>query len=713
MKRGYPFTSGNLNFGYEYDYRPKSSGGGGGGSVGPRGPQGKSGPQGPTGPAGPSGPKGPQGPKGSAGGPPGPKGDQGQAGSRGDKGDKGNTGAQGPQGTQGPKGDKGDKGDQGARGPQGSQGPTGSKGLRGDGGVQGPQGPQGPQGIPGTSAHKGDKGDKGDKGNKGDTGPPGPQGAQGPTGAQGDTGQPGQTGPKGDQGNPGPQGPKGDKGDQGNLGHQGNTGPPGSKGPKGDTGVRGPSGPAGAQGSKGDQGPAGNTGPVGPQGGPGQPGPAGAQGLQGPTGQSGSQGPQGPRGPQGPQGSRGPKGNTGGFDAATKKELILVNKDFGNVTYPNTYRSFEFEDTGANKPYNSGRGRNLVITKGTTIDSVPILGLRTPIHITQGRETPSSVTEISLIGLHHQQKEYGVIFAIVDRVTATKTVSITASSGSSSSDGEIRRLGTRDYDGNTYEYYLARNADNGYFNVEFDVEIVYAPSDLPIGKMDISVYGGFTFEQFSDVNYKTANLTDKLYFAHVKDFEKQKFRDVMKGDTLLAGFNQQDGTVRPSKRLKITKRNLEVPLLNMVLQHATKSMLKHAVTCNIAMTSPSQTAGGWCRQKISSTVAYPMYPLVSTDTLHLTILTHTFDNDNDIGNNLELEFRLVLYTAGTNTQVDNGTPANLGIINYWHSTDPSSQIKRSQKFFRINHTFTYKLTDPYIGYVSTIQTSKTQIPITR
>ncbi len=48
MKRGYPFTSGNLNFGYEYDYRPKSSGGGSG-SVGPRGPQGKSGPPGPTG----------------------------------------------------------------------------------------------------------------------------------------------------------------------------------------------------------------------------------------------------------------------------------------------------------------------------------------------------------------------------------------------------------------------------------------------------------------------------------------------------------------------------------------------------------------------------------------------------------------------------------------------------------------------------------------
>ena len=106
-----------------------------------------------------------------------------------------------------------------------------------------------------------------------------------------------------------------------------------------------------------------------------------------------------------------------------------------------------------------------------------------------------------------------------------------------------------------------------------------------------------------------------------------------------------------------------------------------------------------------------MYPLVNTNTLHLTILTHTFDEDSPIGNELELEFRLLLYTAGTDTQVDNGTQANLGVINYWHSTMPSSQIKRSQKFFRINHTFTYKLTDPYIGYVLQFRQVKPTSPL--
>ena len=55
MKRGYPFTSGNLNSGYSYDYTPKFSGGGGG-----------TGAQGPIGPPGPKGPKGDKGDQGDA-----------------------------------------------------------------------------------------------------------------------------------------------------------------------------------------------------------------------------------------------------------------------------------------------------------------------------------------------------------------------------------------------------------------------------------------------------------------------------------------------------------------------------------------------------------------------------------------------------------------------------------------------------------------------
>ena len=69
MKRGYPYTNGNLNFGYEYDYIPKSSKSdvGGIGTPGPRGPPGPAGPTGAAGAAGPSrlpGSRGPPGPRG-------------------------------------------------------------------------------------------------------------------------------------------------------------------------------------------------------------------------------------------------------------------------------------------------------------------------------------------------------------------------------------------------------------------------------------------------------------------------------------------------------------------------------------------------------------------------------------------------------------------------------------------------------------------------
>jgi hypothetical protein len=218
------------------------------------------------------------------------------------------------------------------------------------------------------------------------------------------------------------------------------------------------------------------------------------------------------------------------------------------------------------------------------------------------------------------------------------------------------------------------------------------------------------FLQLSDANYRAANLTDKLHFPYHKDYERQKFKGIMKGNILLAGFEQQDGTILPNDKLKIAKTNLEDAFANTILQYVTKNILKHTVACSMPMSSPAQTTGGWCHER-SSSGSVAMYPLVNTNTLHLTILTHTFDNDSDVGNSLELEFRLRLFTAGTNTQVDAGTSANLGIINYWHSTDPSSQIKRSQKFFRINHTFTYKPTQAYIGYVLEFRQVKPTSPL--
>ena len=79
--------------------------------------------------------------------------------------------------------------------------------------------------------------------------------------------------------------------------------------------------------------------------------------------------------------------------------------------------------------------------------------------------------------------------------------------------------------------------------------------------------------------------------------------------------------------------------------------------------------------------------------MRITLLTHAFDTDNDIGNDLELKFRLLLYTAGTNTQTDAGTTVTLGTIKY-------KDKKRSERKFRLNHAFEYnpQKTGIYICY---------------
>jgi hypothetical protein len=115
-------------------------------------------------------------------------------------------------------------------------------------------------------------------------------------------------------------------------------------------------------------------------------------------------------------------------------------------------------------PYNGGRGLNLVVTKSTTNETVPILGSRALIEITQDITLdPANVkTEISFVGKYSQAKSYGVIIAIQDhKNNMSKTVNMTKHNGTHVfSSALIRQLGTVDHNGNTYEYYLARVGAN-------------------------------------------------------------------------------------------------------------------------------------------------------------------------------------------------------------------------------------------------------------
>jgi hypothetical protein len=156
----------------------------------------------------------------------------------------------------------------------------------------------------------------------------------------------------------------------------------------------------------------------------------------------------------------------------------------------------------------------------------------------------------------------------------------------------------------------------------------------------------------------------------------------MRGNTLLAGFEQSDGTILPTDKLQLAETNL---LLSAKV-HIAKATLKYventfgnSVMGTLYMTSPSQTTSTWCHTKEPiSGYPIPIFPIVSADPLRLTILTHTFDSDDKIGNDLEMKFRLVLYTEGSNTQ----TNVSLGTVKYVDK-------RRSGQKFLLNHLFEY------------------------
>ena len=499
MKRGYPFTSGNLNYGYSYDYIPKSSSGGGGsggGAIGPQGPLGPPGPRGPQGNAGPKGADGANGPAGPAG-PAGPK---------------------GPRGNKGEKGDKGDKGAKGDKGEQGLQG------------LQGPVGPKGPRGQPGTAAQKGDKGEKGEKG---------------------DTGPTGSTGPKGDKGDKGEKGEKGDKGDKGDTGP---TGPAGPQGPAGTDGADG------APGSQGLQGQPGKTGAQGPQGQSGIQGPRGPTGPKGDKGDPG--GPQGPQGPKGDKGDKGDGTLDKTIKrqiVMVDKNFEKITYEDSNGNVKGTFEKFQFASTGPSAPFNEGYGQNLTVTRETRKEKVPNMGFRSPLKIEQDAGSGDSWTKIAFTTLQTRRDQYGMLFAIKFLNKTEKAIESMAaytSAGAVDTSQSIKSLGGLTINGNTYYYFLVKVAPDTQSRTETTVQFNLYAGLLTNGKMIMEIYEGFTFNNFLNSDYARANITTHTPYPHQKDFDKHKFQDVMNGDVLLAGTKQGDGAVTANDALRLTNANL-------------------------------------------------------------------------------------------------------------------------------------------------------------
>ena len=520
MKRGYPFTTGNLNYGYSYEYVPETKSSGGGGTDGRPGPTGPTGPRGPTGLAGPRWLRGERGPKGD----------------QGDKGDQGQPGPRGQTGPQGQPGPRGQTGPQGSQGPQGTQGPTGAAGARG------------PAGRDGGYAGKGDKGD---------TGPVGPRGPKGEKGDKGD---------------------KGDQGMSGKKGERGLTGPAGAQGPVGPAGAQGPQGNPGLQGNKGDRGPKGERGNTGQQG------PTGKEGPQGPVGNTGSTGPAGPTGPSGPKGE---KGDTGGIDKTTKRQIVMVDKNFEKIIYEDSsgkakgkYKTFSI-GTGPphTAPSNGGYGRNLRVVRETEKEKVPLIGFRYPLKIEQDKYIDPAgtldITELNFdIPSTQRSDHFGMFFSIMflnETKKAISSVVLTTYYNGVYQAQKMKNIGSITVNSMSYQYYLCNiNSDSLSTLTSLNVQLQFKSSTLKNGKMSMKVYEGFIFDGFTNNDYKNANTTTHFTYPHLKEFDKHKFQDAMVGDVLLTGVKRANGTVIPNDALKITTNNLPteittfLPFLNTI-----------------------------------------------------------------------------------------------------------------------------------------------------
>ena len=75
-------------------------------------------------------------------------------------------------------------------------------------------------------------------------------------------------------------------------------------------------------------------------------------------------------------------------------------------------------------------------------------------------------------------------------------------------------------------------------------------------KWFLEIYEGFTFDNFSGSDYTSADLTTHINYPHRKDFDKHKFRDVMRGNVLLAGTQRADGTIKAGESLRLAPINL-------------------------------------------------------------------------------------------------------------------------------------------------------------
>ena len=245
--------------------------------------------------------------------------------------------------------------------------------------------------------------------------------------------------------------------------------------------------------------------------------------------------------------------------ALEKQKIVMIDKGFAKTYYEDNsgnskgvFEEFQFgsgDPTDLHPPYNSGYGQNMIPRREDTKEKIPYIGFRAGLRLEQDKDTSAGgETKITVETGKVRQDQYGVLFAVKflnDTEKALAREQPFTTNARVDTTHSIKNIGSVNLNGEVYRYFLVKVAAESPSSprTSFSVEFVFTSSKLKNGKMVMIVYEGFIFNNFSNSDYSSANLTTHATFPHLKDFDKHKFQDVMFGDVLLAGTETPDGKI--------------------------------------------------------------------------------------------------------------------------------------------------------------------------
>ena len=407
----------------------------------------------------------------------------------------------------------------------------------------------------------------------------------------------------------------------------------------------------------------------------------------------------------------------------------MIDHDFEKITYEDNngnvkgaFQEFLFASSGPSAPYNEGYGVNLAYKRETKKEKVPLLGYRAPLKIEQDHYTGDRLTKIAFTTPQTRQDQYGMLFAVRflnDTVEAEDSMSVFTDAGGVDTQEQIKGLNSvgLTVNGNQYFYFLAKIRADRINRTETTVQFNFVSTKLKNGKMALKIYEGYIFDNFSDSDYTSANLTTHTPYPHQKDFDKHKFRDAMTGDVLLAGTKQNDGTVIANDELKLTDANLGKEVMTgdvflvgtkqndgTVLANGdlrlTGVNLRGAIPFQMTPILPYNglATNTWSVVLTGINTGYPapLFPSRGTGQISIRLLTHIFDNDSTIPtSNFTLQYRLIAYKESASLSRDFHLHTN---ISYTNDDGVRPIIKRSGRAFYLNWELTYNPPSDCFGY---------------